>query len=106
MINDTPSKACLADFGFTTMVFDPQNPMPSSLALEVGTMAFTAPELLTPSKFGLKNAVPAREADIYAFGIVKSQLQRKKFTTAQTRLSDQALRHGGISVGKAARSRR
>jgi hypothetical protein len=69
-------------------------------------MAFTAPELLTPSKFGLKNAVPAQEADIYAFGFVKSQLQRKEFTTAQAGPSDQILRHGGISVGKAARSRR
>jgi hypothetical protein len=106
MTNDTPPKACLADFGFTTMVFDLQNPMSSNLTLEGGTMAFTTPELLATFKFGLKNAVPAQGMDIYAFGLVKSQLQRKEFTTAQTGPSDQILRHGGISIGKAARSRR
>lgn len=74
MTNDTPPKACLADFGFTTMVLDPYNPMSSSFKLEGGTMMFMAPELLAPSKYGLKNAVPTREGDVYAFGLVILQV--------------------------------
>ena len=74
MTNDAPPKACLADFGLMTMVFNPQNPMSSSLTLEGGTMPFAAPELLAPSKFGLKNAVPTQEGDIYAFGLVILQV--------------------------------
>ena len=74
MTNDRPPKACLADFGFTTMVSDPQNPMSSSPTLEGGTLTFMAPELLAPSKFGLKSAVPTQEGDIYAFGLVILQV--------------------------------
>jgi len=74
MTNDAPPRACLADFGFTTMVFDPQNPMSSSHTLEGGTLAFMAPELLAPSRFGLEGAVPTQEADIYAFGLVILQV--------------------------------
>ena len=74
MTNDEPPKACLADFGFTTMVFDPQNPMSSSLTLEGGTMTFMAPELLAPSRFGHKNSAPTHEGDVYAFGLVILQV--------------------------------
>ncbi|KAF9789247.1 kinase-like domain-containing protein [Thelephora terrestris] len=74
MTNDTPPTACLADFGFTTLVLDPLNPMSSSLTLQGGTMTFMAPELLAPSNYGLKNSVPTREADIYAFGLVLFQV--------------------------------
>ena len=56
------------------MVLDPQNPMSGGVKLEGGTRAFMAPELLAPSKFDLKNAVPTREADIYAFGLVILQV--------------------------------
>jgi len=48
MTNDAHSRACLADFGFITMAFDPGNPMSSSLTLEGGTLAFMAPKLLAP----------------------------------------------------------
>ena len=74
MTNDTPPRACLTDFGFTTMALDTQNQMSSSLTLGGGTMAFMAPELLAPSKFGLKQSVPTREADVYAFGLVILQV--------------------------------
>jgi len=74
MTNHAPPKACLADFGFTTMVLDPQNPMSSSFTLEGGTLAFMAPELLAPSEHGLRGAVPTREGDIYAFGLVILQV--------------------------------
>jgi len=74
MTNEEPPKACLADFGFTTMVLDPHNPMLSSFNLEGGTLAFMAPELLAPSRYGLKNSVPTKEGDIYAFGLVVLQV--------------------------------
>jgi len=74
MTNDTPPQACLADFGFTTMVLDPQNVMSSSLTIQGGTMAFMAPEIIAPSKFGLKNSVPTQEGDVYAFGSVILQV--------------------------------
>ena len=48
--------------------------MSSSLTLEGGTLAFMAPELLAPSKFGLKNAIPTQEGDVYAFGLVILQV--------------------------------
>jgi len=75
MTNEEPPQACLADFGFTTMVLDPHNPMSSSLTLEGGTLAFMAPELLAPSRYGLKNSVPTKEGDIYAFGLVILQVK-------------------------------
>ena len=36
----------------------------------VGTVRYTAPELLIPSGFGPGNGCPTKESDIYAFGIV------------------------------------
>ena len=74
MSNDTPPRACLADFGFTTTVPDPVNPMSCSTQLEGGTRVFMSPELLVPSKFGLKDTIPTPQADIYAFGIVIFQV--------------------------------
>ena len=74
MTNDTPPKACLADFRFMTLVLDSQNQMSSSATLEGGTLVFMAPELLVPSAHGFKNAAPTQEADIYAFGLVILQV--------------------------------
>ena len=74
MSNHVPPRACLADFGFTTMVFDPAQPMSCSAQLEGGTMVFMSPELLVPKNFGMDNALPTPEADIYAFGLVIFQV--------------------------------
>ena len=74
MSNHTPPRACLADFGLMTMVLDPEQPMACSAQLEDGTMMFMSPELLVPSKFGLRNSVPIPEGDIYAFGLVIFQV--------------------------------
>jgi hypothetical protein len=57
-----------------TMVSDPKQPMSCSAQLEGGTMMFMSPELLVPSKFGMKDSVPTPEADIYAFGLVIFQV--------------------------------
>ena len=67
MSNDEPPRACLADFGSNQT-------MSCSAQLEGGTMWFMPPELLVPSMFGVKNAIPTPEADIYAFGLVTFQV--------------------------------
>ena len=69
-----PPRACLADFGFTTVVPDSQNPVSWSPVLEVGVVAFTAPELLAPSIFGRIDSLPTQEGDIYAFGLTILQV--------------------------------
>jgi hypothetical protein len=74
MSNDTPPRACLTDFGFMAMVFDPHQPMACSGQIEGDTMRFMSPELLVPSKFDMKDLVPTPEADIYAFGLVIFQV--------------------------------
>ena len=74
MSNDNPPRACLADFGFMTMVLDPGQPLPCSAQLEGGTMTFMSPELLVPSAFGLQDSVPTPEADVYAFGLLIFQV--------------------------------
>ena len=74
MSNDVPPRACLADFGFMTMVLNPDSPMPWSAQLEGSTMPFMAPELLAPSNSSTKDSVPTLEADIYAFGLVVFQV--------------------------------
>ena len=74
MTNDTPPHACLGDFGFTTTVPDPINPISCSAQLEGGTKDFMSPELLVPPKFGLKDSFPTPQSDIYAFGVVIFQV--------------------------------
>ena len=56
------------------MVLDPQNPMSTSDMLEGGATMFMTPELLAPSRNALKGAVPSRDGDIYAFGLVVLQV--------------------------------
>jgi len=74
MSNDTPPRACLADFDFMTPVRDPAQPMSCSAQLEGGTMTFMSPELLAPKKFGVENSKSTTQADIYAFGLVIFQV--------------------------------
>ena len=74
MSNGSPPRACLADFGFTTMVLDPDQPMSCSMQLEGGTMMFMSPEFLEPSKFGITEPIPTPEIDIFAFGLVIYQV--------------------------------
>ena len=37
-------------------------------------MTFMAPELLAPSRYGLKNSAPTQQADVYAFSLVILQV--------------------------------
>lgn len=73
--NTNPVSACLADFGFMTIVHDPSLGMESSASdAGGGTTPFMAPELLVPSKFGLRKCIPTKEADIYAMAMVIYQV--------------------------------
>jgi len=74
MSNDIPPRACLADFGFMTIVLDPGQKLSCCAQLEGGTMTFMSPELLMPSHFGMWDSVPTPEADVYAFGLVIFQV--------------------------------
>ena len=74
MSNDTPPRACLADFDFITTVPDPGRKLSSSAKMEGGTAWFTSPELLIPEAFGKNDSLPTPQADIYAFGLVIFQV--------------------------------
>ena len=70
-----PVRACLADFGFMTIVYDEVDGPKTTSALAGGTMPFMAPELLCPSKFGKTKCQVSKEADVYAFGMVILQVR-------------------------------
>ena len=74
MSNSIPPRACLADFGFTTMALNPSLSVSCGAELEGGTTMFMSPELLIPKRFGFTESVPTPEADIYAFGFVIYQV--------------------------------
>ena len=68
---DEHCRACLADFGHSTLIFD-------CLTLNTvthrsdftSTVRFMAPELHNPELFGLNDATPTRESDVYSFAMV------------------------------------
>ncbi|KAF9647564.1 kinase-like protein [Thelephora ganbajun] len=72
--SDHPVRACLADFGFMTIVYDDASKPDSTTALGGGTTPFMAPELLSPSMFGRTKCQVSKEADVYAFGMVTLQV--------------------------------
>jgi hypothetical protein len=74
--NDTPPRACLADFSSLTMIIDPGGPTPCSTQSD-GVSMFMPPELLVPSNPGAKDSIPTMEADIYAFGLVIFQVNEQ-----------------------------
>ncbi|KAH9925501.1 kinase-like domain-containing protein [Fomitopsis serialis] len=70
LINDE-RQACIGDFGLSAVIHDPETIMsitPSPNA--VGTLRWTAPEILDPESFGLEHAVASPETDVYSFGMV------------------------------------
>ena len=66
--NGMPARACLADFGLSTLT--PSTPGEKSTITAGGTPLYMAPELLNPDKYGEKNSRPTKPADVYAFGMV------------------------------------
>ena len=72
--SDNPARACLADFGFMTIVYDDADGLESTSALGRGTTPFMASELLSLSMFGKTECQVSKEADVYAFGMVILQV--------------------------------
>ena len=72
--NDTPPRACLADFGFTTLVFDVDHMLSYDIHMEGGTPSFLSPERIMPSEFGRVDTIPTPESDVFAFGMTIFQV--------------------------------
>jgi len=68
LTNETPPRACLADFGLSTLTLGRPE---ETTVVDIGdTPIYMAPELLHPTKFGKSSMQPTQPADIYAFGMV------------------------------------
>ena len=65
--NETPPRACLADFGLSVLIPGTQGTVTTTTA--GGTPFYMAPELLLPRKFNKTSAHPTKPGDIYAFGM-------------------------------------
>ena len=70
MSNETPPRACLADFDFITVALNHDYELAWSGHFE---QMFMPPEFLMPSKFGIAEPMTP-EADIYAFALVTFQV--------------------------------
>ena len=66
--NDSPVRACLADFGLSTLTPNPLGEV--TTITSGGTPPYMAPELLDPEKFEKSSSRPTKAADMYAFGMV------------------------------------
>jgi len=66
--NETPARACLADFGLSTLTPSASGEM--TTITSGGTPLYMAPELFYPEKFGKAKSRPTQPADIYALGMV------------------------------------
>jgi serine/threonine protein kinase len=66
--NETRPRACLADFGLSTLT--PSAPDAMSTTTSGGTPLYMAPELFDPTRFGEKSSRPTQPADMYALGMV------------------------------------
>ncbi|KAF9777435.1 kinase-like domain-containing protein [Thelephora terrestris] len=66
--NETPPRACLADFGISTLA--PSTSGVTATDNAGGTFLYMAPELIAPSTIGSSSARPTKPADIYALGMV------------------------------------
>ena len=68
LIADGPVRACLADFGLSTLAPSPLGE--TSTITTGGTYRYMSPELLDPGDIEGKSARPTQPADIYALGMV------------------------------------
>ena len=68
--NESPPRACLSGFG-SILSSDQEYPTSEAADASDGVKwRYLAPELIHPSRFGLKEATPSQEADVYAFGLL------------------------------------
>jgi len=87
-------RACLTDFGLSTIVYVPPRTSPNTpLSIEVprastgsqvslvphssgGTPRWMSPELLNPEQFGLDSSCPTKQSDCYGLGMVVYEVCR------------------------------
>jgi serine/threonine protein kinase len=69
LINDD-RRACLADFGLTTIIPDSIAGYSVTAVESAGTARWMAPQLLVPEEYGLTKCTLTKESDIYALGMV------------------------------------
>ncbi|KAF9779192.1 kinase-like domain-containing protein [Thelephora terrestris] len=88
-------RACLADFGLSTIVTIEHNNIganTSSNSVLGGTHRWMSPELLDPSRFGASGDRPTKKSDCYALGMVVYEVLSGKSPywgiTNQVRLMD------------------
>ena len=71
----------LTGYGLIPIVSAPTTADPGDASPFLGTARYTAPELLNPSGFGLKDSNSTKDSDIYAFGMVAYQVRSVHFTS-------------------------
>ncbi|EMD33663.1 hypothetical protein CERSUDRAFT_24906, partial [Gelatoporia subvermispora B] len=67
---DEKGVACLADFGFAAFCHNEHTGFISNSSTKGLTMRWAAPEMLNPELFGLSEACPTKECDVYALSMV------------------------------------
>ncbi|KZT71410.1 kinase-like protein [Daedalea quercina L-15889] len=68
---DEHKRACLSDFGLTTILYRPETiNIVSNVSVFASTARWMAPELHDPDKFGLEHGTPSKESDVYSFSMV------------------------------------
>jgi hypothetical protein len=73
--NTEPISACLADFGFMTIVLNQiVGTRVAKPEVDEWTTPFVAPERLLLSEFVLENGAPTMEGDIYAMAMTTYQV--------------------------------
>ncbi|OCH94856.1 kinase-like protein [Obba rivulosa] len=63
-------KACLADFGLASFSHDSKLTVLATRSAYVGSMRWTAPEIMDPEHFGLQRAQLDRRTDMYSLAMV------------------------------------
>ena len=95
MTNETPSRACLADFGLST--FTPGTQGAATTNTNGGTAIFMAPELMYPSMFNKLSARPTQPTDIYALGMTIYEVLTGFYPFHEQKWTEHELAHNVVT---------
>ncbi|KAH9832997.1 kinase-like domain-containing protein, partial [Rhodofomes roseus] len=89
---DENRRACLSDFGLTTILYRPETiHVVTNVSVFASTARWMAPELHDPDKFGLEHGNPTKESDVYSFSMVMWELFTGRFPYDESRMDAQVL---------------
>ncbi|KAH9930606.1 kinase-like domain-containing protein [Fomitopsis serialis] len=89
---DEHRRACLSDFGLTTILYQPETiHIVTNVSVFASTARWMAPELHDPDKFGLEHGNPTKESDIYSFSMVMWEVFTERFPFDESRLDAQVI---------------